>query len=69
MERIVLFVVSLVLAGCAAMPLSTLLALSAFEKDDFIAMKPEQIRAKVQLDEPVRADVAKATLSLALQTA
>lgn len=64
MARFAAILISVLLSSCASIPLSTMLEFRSFGKDDFIAIKPHELRAKIQVDEPVRADVDGAEIVL-----
>jgi hypothetical protein len=66
MLRLFLMLSVLSLTGCASIPLSTMLEFRSFDQNDFVHIQPRSIQAKIQLDEPVYADVAGAVLSLEL---
>ncbi|WP_286235620.1 hypothetical protein [Thalassotalea sediminis] len=58
----------LFLAGCASVPLGTMLKFSSFDKKDFIALEPHAIKAKLIVDEPVKIDIEKVDLTLDAET-
>ncbi|MDP4537940.1 hypothetical protein Q3O60_17295 [Alkalimonas collagenimarina] len=68
MTRFSLILISFLLSSCASVPLSTMLEFSSFGKDDFVNIKAQDLRAKIQVDEPVLADVESAELALELTT-
>uniref|UniRef100_UPI0040485134 hypothetical protein n=1 Tax=Rheinheimera sp. TaxID=1869214 RepID=UPI0040485134 len=68
MTRFVVILVSVLLSSCASVPLSTMLEFRSFGKEDFITIQPQDLRAKIQVDEPVLADVESAELALELTT-
>ncbi|MCL1074525.1 hypothetical protein [Shewanella dokdonensis] len=49
-----LFVVLLLLSGCSAVPLSTLTHFATFDEQDFAALDPGQIRARLVVDDFVK---------------
>ena len=68
MTRFSLILISFLLSSCASVPLSTMLEFRSFGKDDFVNIKPQALRAKIQVDEPVLVDVESAELALELTT-
>ena len=68
MYKVILLTVILLLTGCSSIPLSTMLEMRSYSKEDFLATQPEQLRAQVLLVQPVRADLEKVELQLALET-
>lgn len=62
-----LFFITMI-SGCANIPVATLFELRSFDENAFVALKPEDIRTKIQLDAPVEANVAETRLSLQLET-
>ena len=62
------FLVVFILSGCASIPLSTMLKFSSFEKSDFVALEPADIKAKIILDQPVEIDIEKVQLGLEVGT-
>ncbi|WP_347692899.1 hypothetical protein [Rheinheimera fenheensis] len=68
MTKFVVILVAALLNSCASVPLGTMLEFSTFGKEDFVALEPLEIRAKIHVDEPVLADVASAEMVLELTT-
>lgn len=68
MTRFSLILISFLLSSCASVPLSTMLEFRSFGKDDFVNINPQDLRAKIQVDEPVLADAESARLALELTT-
>jgi len=68
MTRFSLILISFLLSSCASVPLGTMLEFRSFGKDDFVKIVPQDLRAKIQVDEPVRANVESAELALELAT-
>lgn len=68
MTRFTVILISVLLSSCASVPLGTMLEFRSFGKDDFIAIQPKDLRAKIHVDEPVRLDVESAELALELTT-
>lgn len=63
---VVCFIV--LLSSCSSIPLGTMLEFRSFSKDDLAKIQPLDLRAKIQLDEPVKADIGSAELTLNLAT-
>ncbi|MEE2002351.1 hypothetical protein QWY20_12885 [Alkalimonas sp. MEB108] len=68
MSKFVVALIVTILSGCASVPLGTMLEFRSFTKDDFINLQPQNLRARVHIDEPARADIEKAELALELNT-
>lgn len=68
MTRFVVILVSVLLSSCASVPLGTMLEFRSFGKDDFVKIQPQDLRAKIQIDAPVLADVESTELALELTT-
>ena len=68
MSKFVVAIIVIFMSGCACVPLGTMLEFRSFTKDDFINIQPQDLRAKIHIDEPVRADIGKAELALELNT-
>ena len=68
MSRFAVILISVLLSSCASIPLGTMLEFRSFGKDDFVNIEPQDLRAKIQVDEPVRADVESAEMALTLTT-
>ena len=68
MIRYTVILISVLLSSCASVPLGTMLEFSSFSKKDFVQIQPQHLKAKIQVDEPVRADVESAELALELTT-
>lgn len=69
MKRILILSLTLFLCSCTSIPLGTMLEFRSFGKNDLIELDPEQIRAKLRVDEPVRMDTDEVKLSLQIETA
>lgn len=48
------------------MPLGTMLEFRSFSQDDVVTIQPRDLRARIQVEEPVRADTENSVLSLRL---
>lgn len=68
MTRFTVILIAALMSSCASIPLTTMLEFSSFGKEDLIGIQPQDLRAKIQVDQPVRADVNSAELSLELTT-
>ncbi|WP_233081905.1 hypothetical protein [Rheinheimera soli] len=68
MRKFVVIVFVILLSSCASVPLGTMLEFGSFGKDDLLKIQPQDLRAKIQVDEPVRADIESAQLTLVLTT-
>lgn len=68
MRKFVVIVFVILLSSCASLPLGTMLEFRSFGKDDLLKIQPQDLRAKIQVDEPVRADIESAQLTLVLTT-
>lgn len=66
--KVVCFLTVFMLGGCASIPLSTMLEFSSFQKSDFVALEPADIKAKIIIDQPVEIDIEKVDLGLELET-
>lgn len=68
MLRLLMVVFSLTLVSCTSIPLSTMLEFRSFGQEEFLELQPEHIVAKIQIDDPVRADVSQTQLAVMLST-
>ena len=68
MTRFAIILISALLSSCASVPLGTMFEFRSFGKDDFITIQPQDLRAKIHVDEPVLADVESVELALELTT-
>ena len=66
MKLFAVIFLSVVLSSCASIPISTMLEFSSFDKQQLVEIQPQAIRAKLQVDLPVRVDVDSIELSLEL---
>jgi hypothetical protein len=66
LTRFAVMLISALLSSCVSVPLATMLEFSSFGKDDFITIQPQDIRVRIQVDEPVLANVESAKLALEL---
>lgn len=69
MTRILIIISSVILCSCSSIPLSTMLELSTFDENNFLALKPSEVKAKIHIDAPIEINVAKTQLSITLGTA
>ena len=68
MKHLLTFTLLLLLSGCASIPLSTMMKFSGFGQEDFVALNPNEIKAKLIVDEPVHVDIEKVEMSLEITT-
>lgn len=68
MKWILMVGIFLSLTSCANIPLGTMLKLSSFDDDTFLALKPEDLNSKIHLDKPFTINLNKTSLSLILVT-
>lgn len=68
MTRFVVILFTVLVGSCASVPLGTVLEFHSFGKEDFITLQPQDVRAKIHIDEPVRADIERIELALELTT-
>jgi len=68
MSKVLLTAVMLFLCGCSTVPLSTMIKLGLMDIDDLASIKPEEIRAKVHIDNPIRVIPDKTKITLELDT-
>lgn len=58
----------LVLLGCSAIPLSTMLKMSSFDEQNFAELNGKDVRVRVRLPQPARLVVDKTELKTTLET-
>lgn len=68
MKRIFIMALAIILSGCSSIPVSTMVTMSQMDETDFINMAPEQIRARIHLDEPARIDIEKTQMTFSVET-
>lgn len=68
MYKAILLGAIILITDYSSIPFSTMLEMRSYSKADFLATQPEQLRAQVLLPQPVRADLDKVKLQLALYT-
>lgn len=56
------------LSGCMSIPISTMAKMASFDDADFLAIKPEEFRVKVQFDQDLDVDLDKTAFKLELGT-
>lgn len=66
--KILGFLIVFLVSGCASIPLGTMLKFSSFQKSDFVALEPADIKAKIIIEQPVEIDIDKVDLGLELET-
>ncbi|MBY6187737.1 hypothetical protein KUV89_14035 [Marinobacter hydrocarbonoclasticus] len=54
----------LVLTGCMSVPISTMVRMAGFDRDDFLALEPQALRLKLTLDQDVPVQLAATRLEL-----
>lgn len=68
MTRFAVILFPFLVSSCASVPLGTMLEFHSFGKEDFVTIKPQDLRAKIHIDEPARADIETMELALELTT-
>ncbi|WP_417663846.1 hypothetical protein [Pseudidiomarina donghaiensis] len=66
MLRMLVFPIMFLLAGCASIPLTTMLQFSGFDANAFQNINPSELRAKISIDEPANVKAESVDLNLAL---
>lgn len=54
----------LVLMGCMSVPITTMVRMAGFDRDDFLALEPEALRLRLTLDQNVPVNLAATRLEL-----
>lgn len=62
------FLMVFVVSGCASIPLTTMMKFSTFQKSDFVSLEPEDIKARLIIDQPVEIDIEKVNLGLEVES-
>lgn len=68
MKRFIVVLLVVWLSSCANIPFGTMLEFRSFNKDNFLEIQPQDIKAKIQIEKPVRANFNDVELSLQLAT-
>lgn len=68
MSKVILTAVMIFLCGCSSVPLSTMVKFGLMGIDDLADIKPEEIRAKVHIDNPIKIVPDKTKITLELDT-
>ncbi|MEX1222324.1 MAG: hypothetical protein WEA82_09475 [Idiomarina sp.] len=68
MTRLLILSLTLFISGCASIPISTMLTMSSFDAEDFIRIQPQELEAKIQVDDPVTISIDETRLALELDT-
>ncbi|MDV6315322.1 hypothetical protein [Idiomarina sp. HP20-50] len=68
MIRVLIITLSVFICSCASIPLSTMLEFSSFNKGDFLSIDPEEIRAKIQVNDPTKVNTDTVRMTLELDT-
>ncbi|RUO29057.1 hypothetical protein [Aliidiomarina sanyensis] len=66
MKRFIAAVLAVFMSGCASIPLGTMLEFRSFGKEELLAIQPEVVRVRLELEEPVRADIEGSELTMRL---
>ena len=66
LARSLLVALTIVLASCTSIPLSTMLEFRTFGEEEFLSLQPEHIEAQIQIEEPARLEVEKTQLAVIL---
>lgn len=67
--RFLLLAAAAALAGCMSIPIATMAKMASFDDEDFLAIKPEEFRTKVQFDRDLEVDLDQTVFKLDLVTA
>lgn len=59
--RFLTLILTLLLAGCASVPLATKMKLAGFDHQDFFLLAPEEIRVKASINSSLKLDLVTAT--------
>ncbi|MDV2079164.1 hypothetical protein [Marinobacter xestospongiae] len=68
MKKVLLTVLSILISSCSSVPLGTLAKLGTFDQQDFLALAPTEISARIQLEEPAKLMVDRTDLALKIDT-
>lgn len=66
MKRFIAAVLAVFMSGCASIPLGTMLEFRSFGKEELLAIQPEVVRVRLELEEPVQADIEGSELTMRL---
>ena len=69
MKKIFAIGICFILSSCSTIPLGTMLKLSSFDENSFLALNPNELRTKIHVDKPLVINISKTKLSLILKTA
>ncbi len=65
MPRLAILLLSVILCSCGSVPLATMFKLSSLENSDIAKIKPNELRVRLTLDDPIQ--LAKQSLRLQLK--
>lgn len=68
MIRFVIALFIIAISGCTSIPLKTIIEFRSFGKDEFLDIQPHDVRVRIQVDDPVRANSEDTMLKLELST-
>lgn len=68
MKGILAAVLSLLLLGCASMPISTMYKLNSMDETELFALDPAGMRAKIQLSEPFKLKLSETEMTFELES-
>ncbi|KFZ30842.1 hypothetical protein IDSA_07095 [Pseudidiomarina salinarum] len=68
MKGILVVLFSLLLLGCASMPISTMYKLNSMDETDLFKLDPAGVRAKVQLSEPFKLKLSETEMTFELES-
>ena len=64
MNRAVLLLLCLWLGGCVSIPLSTIVRMSTFDEQDFVALNPDVVRVRITLPQVFKLDAGQSSLGV-----
>lgn len=68
MTRLLILSLTLFISGCASIPINTMLTMSSFDEEDFMRIQPQELEARIQVDEPLTINIDETQLALELDT-
>ncbi len=58
MNRIIMIIILMLLTACSSIPLTTMVSMAGFDEHDFVALSPQEILVRIELNEPLHVDLA-----------
>lgn len=68
MKSICIIIFSFIISSCANIPIGTMIQLSTFDENSFLELNPQDLKTKIQIDQPVQLKDNQTKISISFNT-